>query len=196
MKFLRNRSWTEIFVLDVETLEDLDLSDTVVHRLVLRNENASRTSFRGAHLGAAHFQDCRLDDTDFTEAMLTNSQFYQCSLKNAVFERTHGSTFFECDLTGATFTGSDLEGNDFTGSTLSDATFEGTRGLWHPFTILWRVRFNSRTRWGKYDIPFLTGIALLSKNALFQILFVVKTAKISVKDLKQSRANNVTSRKN
>jgi hypothetical protein len=31
---------------------------------------------------------------------------------------------------------------------------------------------------------------------LFQILFVVKTAKISVSDLKQSRANSATSKKN
>jgi hypothetical protein len=30
----------------------------------------------------------------------------------------------------------------------------------------------------------------------FQILLVAKTVKISVKDLKQSRANNETSRKN
>jgi hypothetical protein len=33
-------------------------------------------------------------------------------------------------------------------------------------------------------------------NRVFQILFVVKIANISVKDLKQSRANNITSKKN
>jgi hypothetical protein len=33
-------------------------------------------------------------------------------------------------------------------------------------------------------------------NLVFQILLVVKTAKISVKDLKQSLANKATSKKN
>jgi hypothetical protein len=33
-------------------------------------------------------------------------------------------------------------------------------------------------------------------NLLFQMLFVVKTAKISVKDLKQSRENKAMSKKN
>ena len=33
-------------------------------------------------------------------------------------------------------------------------------------------------------------------NRVFQIAFVVKTANISVKDLKQSLANNATSKKN
>jgi len=33
-------------------------------------------------------------------------------------------------------------------------------------------------------------------SRVFQILFVVRTAKISVKDLKQSRANKATSKKN
>jgi hypothetical protein len=47
-----------------------------------------------------------------------------------------------------------------------------------------------------YDTTSLKLTLPTPTNRLFQMLFVVKTAKISVKDLKQSRANNATSRKN
>jgi hypothetical protein len=47
-----------------------------------------------------------------------------------------------------------------------------------------------------YEIASFIFILPTPTNLLFQILFVVKTAKISVKDLKQSRENKAISKKN
>ena len=48
----------------------------------------------------------------------------------------------------------------------------------------------------EYDVTSLILILPTPIRRVFQILFVVKMAKISVRDLKQSRANNATSKKN
>jgi hypothetical protein len=47
-----------------------------------------------------------------------------------------------------------------------------------------------------YDIASFTLTLPTPTSLVFQILLVVRTAKISVKDLKQSLANMATSRKN
>jgi hypothetical protein len=48
----------------------------------------------------------------------------------------------------------------------------------------------------EYDIASYMFIEPTPTKRVFHIAFVVRTAKISVKDLKQSRVNKTTSRKN
>jgi len=47
-----------------------------------------------------------------------------------------------------------------------------------------------------YDIASLMFKLPIPTSRVFHMLFVVNTANISVNDLKQSRANNITSKKN